>query len=231
MTSPFPTVVGPADRTRTPDPSHTLRILAHRGVWSDPSERNTLAAFDRAFARGWGAEIDVRDLDGTLVVSHDPPLRGALPLAAVLDAHAAAGRPGTLAINVKADGLHAPLADAIAGVDPERWFAFDMAVPDAVVAVRRGLPIYTRHSDVEPEPVLYAAARGVWLDDFEGGFITEARVAAHLAAGKHVAVVSPELHGRDHEPVWRAWSDWGVWSHPAIALCTDLPDEALEALR
>jgi glycerophosphoryl diester phosphodiesterase len=216
---------------RTPDAAPALRILAHRGVWSDPAERNTLAAFERAFARGWGAEIDVRDLDGTLVVSHDAPRRGALPLAEVLAAYRAAGTAGTLAMNIKADGLQAPLADALAGVEPARWFAFDMSVPDAVVALRHDLPVYTRHSDVEPEPVLYAAAAGVWLDDFAGGYITEARIAAHLAAGKQVAVVSPELHGRDHEPVWRAWSEWRVWSHPAIALCTDLPDHALEALR
>jgi glycerophosphoryl diester phosphodiesterase len=232
MTSPFPTVVGPADRARTADtPATSPRILAHRGVWTDPAERNTLAAFERAFHRGWGAEIDVRDLDGELVVSHDPPRAGALPFAAVVAAHEAAGTGGTLAINIKADGLHAPLADALAGVPAERWFAFDMSVPDAVVAVRRGLPIYTRHSDVEREPVLYAAAGGVWLDDFAGGFITEARVAAHLDAGKHVAVVSPELHGRDHAPAWREWRTWSVWRHPAIALCTDLPDHALEALR
>jgi glycerophosphoryl diester phosphodiesterase len=162
MTSPFPTVVGPADRARTPDtPATGPRILAHRGVWTDPAERNTLAAFERAFARGWGAEIDVRDLDGTLVVSHDPPRAGALPFADVVAAYAAAGTGGTLAINTEADGLHAPLAEALAAVDPALWFCFDMAVPDAVVAARHGLPISTRHSDVEPEPVLYDVAGGV----------------------------------------------------------------------
>jgi glycerophosphoryl diester phosphodiesterase len=208
-----------------------MEILAHRGVWADLAERNTLPAFERAFARGWGAEIDVRDLDGELVVSHDAPVRGALALAAVVDAYRAAGSGGRLAINVKADGLQPALTEALAAIPPSSWFTFDMSVPDAVVSLRHGLPIYTRHSDVEPEPVLYDAAEGVWLDDFGGGWLTEERVAAHLAAGKRVAVVSPELHGRDHAQAWGDWRTWSVWSHPNLALCTDVPDEALEVLR
>jgi glycerophosphoryl diester phosphodiesterase len=232
MTAPFPRVVGPATLAESPQtPSPTIEILAHRGVWQTPPERNTLAAFERAFAAGWGAEIDVRDLDGELVVSHDPPRRGALPFAAVVDAYRAAGEPGTPAINVKADGLQAPLAAALAEVRPAAWFAFDMSVPDAIVCLRHGLPVYTRHSDVEPDPVLYATADGVWLDDFGGGWLTEDIVAAHLDAGKRVAIVSPELHGRDHREAWSAWRTWTVWRRPGISLCTDSPHEALEVLR
>jgi glycerophosphoryl diester phosphodiesterase len=232
MTAPFPRVVGPATRAARPHtPPPTFEILAHRGVWQRLAERNTLGAFERAFAAGWGAEIDVRDLDGELVVSHDPPVRGALPFAAVVDAYRAAGEPGRLAINVKADGLQAPLAAALAGVRPSAWFAFDMSVPDAIVSLRHGLPVYTRHSDAEPAPVLYEEAEGIWLDEFGGGWLTEERIAAHLDAGKRVAVVSPELHRRDHREAWSAWRGWSVWRRPGVALCTDFPHEALEVLR
>jgi glycerophosphoryl diester phosphodiesterase len=228
MTRSFPSVARPVTTPQTPT---TLAILAHRGVWTEPSERNTLAAFERAFAHGWGAEVDVRDLDGELVVSHDPPVRGALRLADVIAAYRAAGRPGRLAINVKADGLQALAAAALADVPPSAWFAFDMSVPDAVVWLRHGHPVFTRHSDVEPEPALCDAAEGVWLDDFAGGWITEARVAAHLDAGREVAIVSPELHGHDHRAAWRTWRTWTVWTRPGVSLCTDFPHEALEALR
>jgi hypothetical protein len=205
--------------------------LAHRGLWAAADERNTLAAFRGAFANGWGVELDVRDLDGALVISHDPPAAGALAFGAVVDAFVDAGCPGRIAVNVKSDGLEAMIADTLREVEPARWFAFDMSVPDTLRYARAGLPYFSRHSDVEPEPALYDGSSGVWLDDFAGGFVTQARIAAHLDAGKHVAVVSPELHGRDHAPAWREWRTWGVWSHPAIALCTDLPDHALEALR
>jgi hypothetical protein len=203
-------------------------VLAHRGYWRAPSERNSLAAFRRAFQSGYGAEIDVRDLDGELVVSHDPPLRGALALADVVDALTCSGSAGVLAVNVKADGLHARLAQALAHLDATQWFAFDMSVPDALGYVRAGLPTFTRHSDVEPDPVLLKDACGVWLDDFGGGWLAEEQIAAHLAAGRRVAVVSPELHGRDHLRVWEDWRSWQAWSDPRVSLCTDHPLEAHE---
>jgi glycerophosphoryl diester phosphodiesterase len=202
--------------------------LAHRGLWAVADQRNSLAAFQGAFAHGWGVELDVRDLDGELVISHDPPVAGALPFSEVVDCYLAAGCPGALAVNVKADGLERMVADALRAVDPERWFAFDMSVPDTLRYVREGLPHFTRHSDVEPAPALYADADGVWLDDFAGGWIAEAAIEDHLAAGKRVAVVSPELHGRDHHDVWNEWRRWAVWSSPDVLLCTDLPTEAEE---
>jgi glycerophosphoryl diester phosphodiesterase len=201
-----------------------MRILAHRGHWTLPEERNTLDSFRSAFSNGWGVEIDVRDLDGDLVVSHDAPRRGALLLSDALAAHA--GR-GTVAVNIKSDGLQEQVAEALDGVGD--WFVFDMSVPDALHCLRHALPTFTRHSDVEPDPVLYERAEGVWLDDFAGGWITEERVAAHLDAGKRVAVVSPELHRRDHDPVWAEWREWEVWSSPDVLLCTDRPEDAEEA--
>lgn len=203
-----------------------IRVLAHRGYWRAPSEKNTLGAFERAFARGYGVELDVRDLDGELVVSHDPPREGALPLDAVIDRLRESGSAGVLAVNVKADGLQPALASALGGLDQARWFAFDMAVPDAVGYVHRGLRTFTRHSDVEPDPVLYGPSHGVWLDDFGGGWLRESFLQSHLDAGKSVAVVSPELHGRDHLEAWQEWRQWPVWRHPDVLLCTDHPREA-----
>jgi glycerophosphoryl diester phosphodiesterase len=204
-----------------------IRVLAHRGYWLAPAERNSLAAFERAFAGGYGIEFDVRDLDGELVVSHDPPRHGALPLGDVIELWKRSQTAGTLAVNVKSDGLQGALAAAITG----DWFAFDMSVPDTLGYLRSGLPTFTRHSDVEPDPVLYQHAHGVWLDDFGGGWLRQAHVERHLAAGKSVAVVSPELHGRDHAQAWREWRTWSVWREPQLHLCTDHPREAEEAFR
>jgi hypothetical protein len=193
-----------------------------------PGERNSLPALSRAFAQGWGAELDVRDLDGSLVISHDPPRGETLLLRTVVDAYLAHGCPGSLAVNIKADGLGDALAECLRDVAPSRWFAFDMSVPDTLLYARSGLPFFTRHSDVEPTPALYHRASGVWLDDFDGGFVTEQRIAEHLASGKRVAVVSPELHGRDHTAVWREWRTWPVWRSDDVMLCTDHPGGAEE---
>jgi hypothetical protein len=205
-----------------------MTMLAHRGLWAVANARNTLQAFRDAFANGWGVELDVRDLAGQLVISHDPPTAGALTFSAVVDEYLAHGTPGLLAVNVKSDGLAMMVAAALARVPADRWFAFDMSVPDTRGYAKAGLPYYTRHSDLESVPALYEAARGVWLDDFRGGFIDDAKLAAHLDAGKHVAVVSPELHGRAHGAVWEQWRRWAAWGDPRVHLCTDHPLEAQE---
>src|SRR5262245_37033876 len=113
-----------------------MRIITHRGFWLTPAEQNSMTAFERAFEAGFGAEIDVRDLAEQLVVSHDPPANGTLPLADVLEVHAAAGRPGELAMNVKADGLCAWLEATMA--QTPRWTAFDMSLPDTLQYARAG---------------------------------------------------------------------------------------------
>jgi len=204
-----------------------MHIITHRGFWFTPEERNTRTAFERAFAAGFGAEVDVRDREGELVVSHDPPVNGAPPLTEVLALHAAAGRPGELAINVKADGLCELLRAAMAATP--RWTAFDMSVPDALQYRRAGAPYLARQSEHEPEPPLYERAVGVWLDCFDGEWFSEALVAGHVEAGKRVCIVSPELHGRPHEAAWARWAAWEISAHPGVALCTDHPVAAREA--
>ncbi|MCJ2048972.1 hypothetical protein [Methylobacterium sp. J-070] len=200
-----------------------MKIISHRGWWHQPEEKNSALAFQRSVAAGFGTETDVRDWAGRLVVSHDPPEGDALPWDAVLDLFAGAGLP--LAVNVKADGLGPALARSFEGRGIA-WFAFDMSGPEMVRYARAGLPFYTRHSDVEPDPILYDAALGVWLDAFDGDWFGPSVIEAHLAAGKTVCVVSPELHGRDPQPVW----NWLMNLPGDITLCTDHPDRASQML-
>ena len=196
-----------------------MRIISHRGWWHQPDEKNTVPAFERTIAAGYGTETDVRDSLGRLVVSHDPPEGEALPWESLLDLFSGTGLP--LAVNVKADGLGPALARAFAARDIA-WFAFDMSGPETVRYAGAGLPFYTRHSDVEPEPILYGAAQGVWLDAFRGDWFDRPVIERHLAAGKAVCVVSPELHGREPRRVW----DWLLQMPGDITLCTDFPDRA-----
>jgi glycerophosphoryl diester phosphodiesterase len=196
-----------------------LKIISHRGWWREPAEKNTLTAFERTIAAGYGTETDVRDLAGRLVVSHDPAEAGAMAWDDLVAMFAKAGLP--LAVNVKADGLAPLLARAMAtcGIP---WFAFDMSGPETVRYAAAGLPYYTRHSDIEPEPILYAQAAGVWLDAFRGDWFDRDVVARHVDAGKAVCLVSPELHGREPRALWDRLADL-----PGdVTLCTDLPDEA-----
>ncbi len=216
-----------------------MEILCHRGWWTTPEERNSARALSRAFAAGLGVETDLRDLAGRVVVSHDPP--GPDPdadvpdLAELLRMYEQAPN-GPLALNVKADGLAVRVAEALTetGAPPAEAgagvYAFDASVPDQLAWLRAGVPVFTRHSDIEPEPVLYRQSSGVWLDDFgPRRWWTAVTISEHLRAGKRVAVVSPELHGRDHRDAWDALLGSGLAGEKRLALCTDLPSEAMEA--
>ncbi len=198
-------------------------ILAHRGWWSDPAEKNTAAAFERALAAGFGLETDIRDHDGEVVIAHDPPRGGKhLRLEELLALYQAAGQPGALALNVKADGLQSSVARALKQSGVANAFVFDMAVPDALGYSALGVSVFTRHSEVEPVPAFLDRAAGVWVDCFECDWITKEVIESHLGGGRLVALVSPELHRREHETAWLHWRG----ADPSVMICTDFPDRA-----
>lgn len=209
-----------------------MQILSHRGRWRVPSERNTLKAFSRSFADGYGTELDVRDDCGELVVSHDPPPPGTMRLDTVLRAYVDAGQPGALAINVKSDGLAASIAEACERHGVSSFFCFDQSVPDLFGYLERGVPTFTRQSEVEPSPPLYDRVAGVWLDSFfDDGWFDERVLTRHLDGGKRVCMVSPELHGREPVEAWERWVSWAACDSEAVLVCTDRPDELSGMLR
>lgn len=202
--------------------------ISHRGYWKMPAEKNTSVAFDRSFSLGYGTETDLRDLGGKLVVSHDPPAMDAMHADDMFAQVAAHDPTLTLALNIKADGLQTLVSDAVTRHGLTGCFVFDMAVPDAVQWLKTDIAVFTRHSDVEEVPALYAKAKGVWLDAFGGDWWDMTTIAAHLAVGKQVAVVSPELHGRDHTAVWTMMRASEVCQSNDVILCTDIPETAKE---
>lgn len=208
-------------------------ILAHRGLWQEPGERNSLPALTKALAAGFGLETDIRDSVGELVLSHDPPGRDPMPLTALLEVYNSYPMAGILALNIKADGLHAALAEALRrhGVDEDRYFVFDMAVPDALGYLKLGMPCFTRQSEVEPVPAFADRASGIWLDCLERDWITSREVVSRCLAGHRIALVSPELHGRAYQGAWQEWRDAyrrlrRNGAGDRMMVCTDLPVEA-----
>jgi len=204
-----------------------LQILAHRGNWKIPAEKNSLAALTLALRQGFGLETDVRDLAGELVVSHDPPLPGALPLRTLCEEYRACNANGTLALNIKADGLAQPLRLMLAEYGIQNYFVFDMSVPDMLAYARDEMPFFTRVSELETVPVLLERASGIWLDAFHSDWYDSAPIRDYLAAGKQVCVVSPELHRRPKDDVWRMLRMAGD-SDGQLLCCTDFPEQLRE---
>lgn len=199
-------------------------VLSHRGYWRAPVEKNSAVAFHRSYDLGFGTETDVRDRGGDLVIAHDMARAADMTLDAMLDI--LANRDLPLALNIKADGLADALAERMRARPLTRWFTFDMAVPDLVQQLRKGLPAFTRCSEYEREPACYNEAAGVWLDAFETTWYRATDIAAFLRDGKAVCVVSPELHGRDPLPLWSELRASEVRDHASLMICTDRPQDA-----
>lgn len=204
-----------------------MNILCHRGYWIDPLEKNSWSSLVGALERGFGIETDVRDLDGQLVISHDPPRSGSVRLLSDLLAfYAALPHHPMLALNVKSDGLQTELELLLSAHKVRNYFAFDMSIPDTLGYRKMRMPFAVRMSEFEAENALYADASWVWLDGFESDWFTEATFAKLVGDGKLVAIVSPELHGRSHHKLWRAVKE--ISDTNGIYLCTDYLDEAME---
>lgn len=204
-------------------------VLSHRGYWKTPAEKNTPEAFERSFSMGFGTETDLRDRDGRLVISHDMALGDALPAEAFFEIYTRHGGELPLALNIKADGLQGELKRLLTRYGVDNYFVFDMAVPDGLLYARQQFNTYTRQSEFETEPPYYDLARGIWLDEFNGHWLTDAVIERHLANGKSVCIVSPDLHKRDYDREWRDYKRLeSRIGRDKIMICTDYPEQARE---
>ena len=203
-----------------------MKILSHRGYWKVSSEKNTLVAFERSFKLHFGTETDIRDFQGELVIAHDIAAQGAILLKdflALADAH---GAPEslTLALNIKADGLVEPLLELLALHPSLDIFAFDMSIPEMRRYLQADIPVFSRMSEAEQNPVWLSQSAGIWLDGFEKTWFNVGVIEDLLALGKRVCVVSPELHSREHLDFWQSLQK--VSSTTGLLLCTDFPEQA-----
>ena len=203
-----------------------MKIVAHRGFWRTPKEKNRVVAFGLAMDHGFGIETDIRDYGGEIVISHDIPATPFTTLRDLLCLYFAKGMGGPLALNVKADGLQCLTKQLLSEYGIKDYFLFDMSVPDALLYLGVGMPAFTRQSDYETEPAFYKRAAGVWIDGFEEDWTDFEKVHVHLANGKRVCMVSPELHGRNQTEMWDRLRDEDLIDHSGMMICTDYPEEA-----
>lgn len=203
-------------------------ILAHRGCWDKVENKNSFKALKSALVAGFGVETDFRDCNGVIVVSHDPPKGDILAAQSFFELYVALGSSGRIGLNIKADGLQKPLLEMLVktGLQLENCYAFDMSVPDGLGYIANDFPTYSRLSEYETEPSLLNLSVGAWVDSFTGNFAQVAEAQKILAAGNRACIVSPELHQRDHRPLWSEIAAAGLHKNPLFELCTDFPQAA-----
>lgn len=211
------------------------RVLAHRGLWANTNQQNTKEAISAAWDEGFSVEIDIRDSNREVVVSHDPIEIGiGLHLKTILDDLREKSRRQAnqvIALDVKADGLLSLLPNC----QSANWdhFFFDMSVPEFQkykgvhsqnLAGRLSEFEKERHPNSETPPWLWLDAFSTdwWLDDQ-----VEKEKLELLSREVAVVIVSPELHGRDPGRVWEFFLQ-GVREGRNLYICTDFPRKILE---
>jgi len=202
-----------------------MKIIAHRGMWSKPQEKNTLTAFKQALEQGFGIETDFRDRNGHLVISHDLPDEHSIGAETFFDLCNQYPDTDPHAINVKSDGLQALLGAHLKQWSTERYFIFDMSIPDTLGYLRAQLNTFSRVSEFETYQDFGGKTKGIWVDGFEGEWYSPGLLQSFLHAGQSLAIVSPELHGRNHQSLWAMIKSIDS-PDSRLMLCTDLPLEA-----
>jgi glycerophosphoryl diester phosphodiesterase len=200
-----------------------MNIICHRGYWRIPEEKNTTTSFKRAFELGLGTETDLRDFNGEIVVSHDPPKNGVMTFRDFLKF---VPRNLPLALNIKSDGIAEKASAELISAEHHNFFFFDMSIPDMQLYVRRSLPVAVRLSEYEPiVESLIIQGEYIWLDMFHSQWYGVDEINNLINLGKQVFIVSEELHGRDRGSHWDFLENFK--HSDLITLCTDFPVEAL----
>lgn len=206
-----------------------MNIISHRGYWKSQEEKNKQISFDRSFKLRYGTETDIRDYKGELVISHDIPDENSLKIDDFFKIYNTYSNSNlTLALNIKSDGLQVKLKEKLIEFGIENYFVFDMSIPDTIGYLKNNLMTFTRQSEYEPIPPFIEKCEGIWLDSFESTWYDKHILSKHLQSGKKVAIVSPELHKRNHLDLWKYLKENSYHKSDDIILCTDLPEDATE---
>ena len=197
------------------------KIYCHRGYWNSQLEPNSKNSILKAVDFGFNVETDIRDLNGSIVISHDPTSASEMFIEDLPSGSRA------FALNLKSDGLlslNNYHFESILKV--EGSFVFDGSLPEMLHYRRKGLPHALRISEYETE--LPWASEYIWLDAFESDWWLSGDVLRKFSDDRIVVVVSPELHKRNYSNVWQTVSDELKAGNPNVAICTDFPDKFME---
>lgn len=163
----------------------------------------------------FGLEIDVRDFNDNLVISHDHPTEKSILLSDYLTN---VKEDTLLAINVKSTEIEKELKNILNEFNIERYFTFDWPIPALIKAQNNDLTCAFRLSEFEKD--IFSSCEWVWIDCFNSIWYDE-KVLFSLKEKFKIAIVSPELHNRksEMEKVKEILSKVEV-----NAICTDEPE-------
>jgi hypothetical protein len=185
-----------------------MEILKHRA--------NTIESIDEKY----GVEIDVRDHNQNIVLSHGYPATDSPKLIDYLEK---LSRNSLIAINVKSCEIEYDLLRILTDVNHKKYFVFDFSIPYLFKATELNLRCAFRVSEYEKET--YTSCEWVWVDCFHDIWYDVNYIDSLKNSGYHIAIVSPELHkriGTDNEI--RKIRDI-ISTNLVDAICTKFPEK------
>ena len=159
-----------------------MEILKHRVNSFDKIDNN------------FGIELDVRDQNGELVVSHDLPITSTIKLEDLLQK---IDKNKLIAINIKSVEIEKSLKKIISNANLKNYFTFDWPIPSLIKAQNNHLICAFRLSEYEKE--LFPNCSWVWIDSFKEIWYDVKILSDLKDKGFNLALVSPELHGREND--------------------------------
>lgn len=163
-----------------------------------------------------GLEIDVRDYENILVLSHDSP-SGSEQLLDDFLKHI--DKNQLLAINVKSSEIENQLKLNLDKNNIKNYFTFDWSVPSLIKALNIKLSCAFRLS--EYEQFIFDNCSWAWIDAFHSIWYDEKLLTLLHDKNIKTALVSPELHDRNNElKKIKEFVNLGL----VDAVCTDIPE-------
>lgn len=165
----------------------------------------------------YGAEIDVRDHNGVIVLSHDYPSDNSERLSDFLK-HFPKNR--LLAINVKSCGIEIDVNNMLK--NHKNYFLFDFSLPYLLKSIHMDIPCALRLSEYEKE--LFKGPKWAWIDSFHSVWYSDKYIESIKNKGYKIALVSPELHKRSNKLDYEKINSM-INKKLVDAICTDVPDK------
>lgn len=223
--------------------------IAHRGSWRRRPPENGLAAIVEAGRQGFGVEIDVRRTrDDVLVLHHDGKMEQTHGLSLAIEESSSQQTEGLCTLR---DALQdAPPDTRCLFLHLKKMDLLDAAV-SVITTVRKAercvffadgdssMPFFCKCLERHPNIHVALHIRSAdefrttralpikirWLDEADGGWITEEVIKGAQDDRSQVFVVSPECFD-PRQTLSSLRSRWNTWKHWKVTgICTDWPEE------
>lgn len=148
----------------------------------------------------YGVEIDLRDSDKKLLVTHDPFTNGER-----FNKYLKAYRHRFLICNIKSERIELSVRELLKKNRVDNYFFLDSSFPMMYMLSKQGernvAVRFSEFESIETVLALKGKIKWVWVDCFNKMPLTTENAAVLRKAGFRICLVSPELQGREKDVV------------------------------